>query len=246
MKTINAKNPRQVAFQAAFNADTTAARAVVLAFEDVMVGYYTDDSRNPINIQFALNVMASRPKLQRAAKSLVGTLGDFKITVNLDDTPADKSYIIYNVTNLKDENLSKADKAAKIAAYQVKLGEFQAKEYTSLIEWSKPQANPKDPVAFAVDKAGELVAKSFDKQIEAALAASANVAELKEALLAKLNAAFSQSNLTNIQDSIDDKARKAEQRREEAEIKAARKARNEAADAESEEAAEPVAETAEA
>lgn len=234
MSTINAKNARQTAFLNAFNADTSAARGVVVAFEDVMTGYYGEDSRNPINIQFMLNVMASRPKLQRVAKNLVATLGDFKISIDVELTPANKSNLFYKVTNVKDENMSKADRQTRIDGFIAAVEEFKTRELSSLIEWTKPQGAGKDKPAFTFEKAVETVAKSFDKQIEAALAASsdANLAELKELLLGKLNNAFTQSNLTKINDSIEDKARKEKVRQEEAAIKAARAERNAAAMAE--------------
>lgn len=228
MKQMNAINPRQAAFLSAFNADTSSARNVVIAFEDVMSAYYDVDGDrfSPINIEFVLNVMASRPKLQKTAKKLISTLGEFSIKVDMDNTPADKSVFFYTVANTKVENRSKADRDAVRAEFLAKVNEFKAKELTSLIEWSKAQEPKREAPEFEVKKASDVVSKAISKQIQAAIESGADMAALEEAMIASIVNAFSAKSLNAIRDGIEDKERKAQQRQQEAELKAARLARD--------------------
>lgn len=228
MKTINAINPRQAAFLSAFNADTSAARNVVIAFEDVMAAYYDveGDRFSPINIEFMLNVMATRPKLQKVARRLIETLGEFKIKMDLENSAKDKSVLYFTVENVKVENRSKEERDAVRAEYLGKVNAFKARELTSLIEWSKEQAPKKPAAEFEIKKAAETVGKSFTKQVAAAMAAGVTLADLKSAMLAELEAAFSTKAINAIKDANEDKERKARIRQEEAELKAQRAARD--------------------
>ncbi len=147
----------------AFAAYKNGSTGVVRAFEQAIHGYWHQDSCNPTNLQFFLNVSKRFPVLQKLAMQLLTKKGPEALAYL--EIKKDKKTGEFVITNAKD-----ITKEMKVVARQ-NVAKFIANQYTSLFH----EKSVKIEITFDVTKGAATIQNAIFAQIKAMEAAHGNI-----------------------------------------------------------------------
>lgn len=143
----------------AFQVYKTGSTGVVRAFEQAIHGFWHQDSCNPTNLQFFLNVAKRFPVLQKVAMQLLTKKGPEALAYL--EIKKDKKTGEFVITNAKD-----ITKEMKVIARQ-NVAKFIAMEYTSLMH----EKSIKVDISFDATKGAATIKNAIFAQIKAMIAA---------------------------------------------------------------------------
>lgn len=187
----------------AFAAYKTGSTGVVRAFESAIDGFWRQDSCNPTNLQFFLNVSKRFPVLQKVAVALLSKKGPEALAYL--EIKKDKKTGEFLITNAKD-----ITKEMKVVARQ-NVAKFIANQYTSLMHEKSVNVE----ITFDVTKGANSIRNAIFAQVKAMIAVHG---EMDEAIINKMvndatKDALNQESVLKAQleaKKLKDKAEKAE------------------------------------
>lgn len=155
----------------AFAAYKNGSTGVVRAFEQAIHGFWHQDSCNPSNLQFFLNVSKRFPVLQKVAIQLLSKKGPEALAYL--EIKKDKKSGDFVITNAKD-----ITKEMKVVARQ-NVQKFIAMEYTSLMH----EKSIKVEISFDQTKGAASIKNAIFTQIKAMIATNG---EMDPAIINKM------------------------------------------------------------
>lgn len=155
----------------AFAAYKNGSTGVVRAFEQAIHGFWHQDSCNPTNLQFFLNVAKRFPVLQKVAIQLLSKKGPEALAYL--EIKKDKKSGDFVITNSKD-----ITKEMKVVARQ-NVQKFIANQYTSLMH----EKSIKVEITFDATKGAATIQNAIFAQVKAMIAVHG---EMDPAIITKM------------------------------------------------------------